>query len=149
MRSKAANVLLIVTGVACHSGDEQLVARLTDAAYFLESSVSRLESTTTSGSSCYPLIDGWVRYRIQDFGANVAKDVRQFEAFFDFATVVLGVYKTPVGERFNALALRYNQWKKGTYAAAVEGCKRCASRGENPDEDSVPIRNDLEGCHVP
>lgn len=82
-------------------------------------------------------------------GDVVAKQVRDFEAYFDFATIVLDVYKTPVGDRFNALALRYQQWKSGPYATAVEACKGCLGNGENEDGECVPLRSDLSACRTP
>jgi hypothetical protein len=114
MRGKDVAVAMIgLVGLSCKNGDEQLIERFTNAAAFLEFKFNDLEAKTRSDQHCYPLLDGWVRYRDQGLGSAIAKEVRDFEAYFDFATVVLDVYKTPVGDRFDLLALKYQKWKGG------------------------------------
>lgn len=119
--------------------------RFTKAAAFLESKFDAMQATTASGKHCYALIDGFVRHRDQTLGIAVAKDVRNFEAYFDFATIVLDVYKTSVGDRFDTLAKKYQAWKTGPYAAAIDACQACVQAGRSDDE---PLR-DYTSCLVP
>lgn len=149
MRGMVVGFLVGVLGVSCErgsGGDDQLAERFTKAAAFLESKFQSMEIATKRGEYCHPLIDGYTRYRVQSLGSLVAKDVRDFEAYFDFATIVLDVYKTPVGDRFNALALKYKGWKEGPYANAIESCQACMRDGRS---DDGPLRPDPAACRTP
>jgi len=146
LMSRCTVLIVIVAGLGCNSDKNEVADRFTKAAGFLESMFERMQGATGSGQYCFPLIDGYVRHRDATLGVQIAKEVRNFEAYFDFATIVLDVYKSSVGDRFNSLAQKYQAWKSGPYATAVEACQSCARNGRSKDE---PLRFDIESCRVP
>lgn len=127
------------TLVACSTHEDKLAAKLALAADMFDSQMERLEPATQSGKPCYPIVDGFIHYKIQDFGHVVAKDVRELEDRFNFVVVVFDAYNTTLKDRFNSLAGRIETWKRGPYAKAIEACERCAESAPGLGEScSVP-----------
>lgn len=126
---------ILVAAVLCacsaSGGDAKLVEKLTLAADMFDSQIKHLEESTTAGKPCYPVIDGWIHHKVQDFGTVIAKRALELEDRFNFCVVVFDAYKTSVGPRFEKLATRIDHWKEGPYAAASEACKRCAADEPN------------------
>ena len=164
-RTRALCIVLIVVSAACKSGDGSSSGpsadRLTVVVTMFEDQIGKLEMKIAKGERCFTVVEGWIRsermgelrdrFDAEDgFSMGVAKLRKTFSDQFDIVAIGFDVYKTQLGDRFDAVAHRFKSWEVA-YQAAVQACKQCFGPADEPTSEAELYRKlDRERtCLVP